>query len=87
MFDIVPANTSLIYANNCTPNYIYKQLATLIKRVASNDTLYSEYFKNWDLDKMRKLHKRYCSEYFICATCRKVWETLYHRKCGNQATG
>ena len=83
VFDIVPANTSLIYANNYTP----KELATLIKRVASNDTLYSEYFKNWDLDKMRKLHERYCSEYFICATCRKVWETLYHRKCGNQATG
>ena len=82
VFDLVPANTSLIYANNYTP----KELATLIKRVASNDTLYSEYFKNWDLAKMRKLHERYCSEYFICATCRKVWETLYHRKCGNEAT-
>ena len=82
VFDLVPANTSLIYANNYTP----KQLAKLIKRVASNDTLYSEYFKNWDYAKMRKLHKRYCSEYFICATCRKVWETLYHRKCGNETT-
>ena len=65
MFDIVPANTSLIYANNYTP----KQLATLIKHVASNDTLYSKYFKNWDLDKMRKLHKRCCSEYFILLLC------------------
>ena len=79
VFDLAVANASLIYANNYTP----KELATLIKRVASNDTLYSEYFKNWDLAKMRKLYKQYCSEYFICATCRKVWETLYHRKCGN----
>ena len=83
VFDLVPANTSLIYANNYTP----EELAKLIKRIDSNDTLYSEYFKNWDLVKMRKLHEQYCSEYFICATCRKVWETLYHRKCGNQATG
>ena len=80
VFDLVPANTSLIYANNYTP----KELAALIKRVASNDTLYSEYFKNWDLAKIHKLHEQYCSEYFICATCRKVWETLYHRKCVNQ---
>ena len=82
VYDLVPANTSLIYATNYTP----KELAQLIKRVASNDTLYSEYFKSWDLVKMRKLHERYCSEYFMCATCRKVWETLYHRKCGNEAT-
>ena len=83
VFDLAIANTSFIYANNYTP----KELAQLIKRIDSNDTLYSEYFKNWDLVKMRKLHEQYCSEYFICATCRKVWETLYHRKCGNQATG
>ena len=83
VYDLVPANTSLIYANNYTP----EELAKLMKRIDSNDTLYSEYFKNWDLVKMRKLHEQYCSEYFICATCRKVWETLYHRKCGNQATG
>ena len=83
VFDLVPANTSLIYANNYTP----KELAELIKRIDSNDTLYSEYFKNWDLNKMRKLHDQYCSDYFICAICKKVWETLYHRKCDSQATG
>ena len=77
VFDLVPANTSLIYANNYTP----KQLAELIQRIANDDSLYSEYFKNWDLVKMRKLHERYCSEHFVCATCRKVWETLYKRKC------
>ena len=82
VLDLVPANTSLIYATDYTP----KELAKLIHRIASNDTLYSEYFKNWDLSKMRKLHEQYCSENFICATCRKVWETLYHRKCGNEAT-
>ena len=79
VFDLVPANTSLIYANNYTP----KQLAELIQRIANDDSLYSEYFKNWDLVKMRKLHERYCSEYFICAACRKVWERLYKRKCGS----
>ena len=78
VFDLVPANTSLIYANNYTP----KELAELIHRIASNDTLYSEYFKNWDLAKMRKLHEQYCSEYFICAICKKVWRTLHNRKCG-----
>ena len=79
VFDLVPANTSLIYANNFTP----KELAELIKRIDSNDTLYSEYFKNWDLNKMRKLHIRYCSEYFTCAICKTIREMLYHRKCGS----
>jgi len=79
VFDLVPANTSLVYANNYTP----EELAKLIKRIASNDTLYSEYFKNWDLTKMHKLYKQYCSEHFICATCKKVWDILYDRKCRN----
>ena len=78
VFDLVPSNSSFIYANDYTP----KQLADLIQRIASDDTLYSQYFTNWDLSKMRKLHKRYCSEHFICVTCRKVWEILYERKCG-----
>jgi len=79
VFDFVPANTSFVYANNYTP----EELAKLIKRVGSNDTLYSEYFKNWDLTKVHKLYKQYCSKHFICATCRKVWNILYNRKCGN----
>ena len=78
VFDLVPSKSSLIYANDYTP----KELAELIKRIDSNNTLYSQYFANWDLSKMRKLHEQYCSEHFICATCRKVWEILYNRKCG-----
>jgi len=79
VFDLVPANTSFVYANNYTP----EELAKLIERVGSNDTLYSEYFKNWDLAKMHKLYKQYCSKHFICATCKKVWDILYDRKCRN----
>jgi len=79
VFDLVPANTSFVYANNYTP----EKLAKLIKRVGTNDTLYSEYFKHWNLSKMHKLYKQYCSEHFICATCKKVWDILYDRKCGN----
>ena len=78
VFDLVPSNSSFIYANDYTP----KQLADLIQRIASDNTLYSQYFTNWDLSKMRKLHERYCSEHFICTTCRKVWDILYERKCG-----
>ena len=79
VFDIVPANTSLIYANDYTP----KELAKLITRVANDDTLYSEYFKNWDLAKMRKLHEQYCTVHLSCATCNMVWSMLHDRKCGN----
>ena len=78
VFDLVPSKSSLIYANDYTP----EELAELIKRIDSNDTLYSQYFANWDLSKMHKLHKQYCSEHFVCATCRKVWDILYNRKCG-----
>ena len=78
VFDLTPSNSSLIYANDYSP----KELAELIKRIDSNDTLYSQYFTNWDLSKMRKLHEQYCSEHFICTTCRKVWDILYNRKCG-----
>ena len=78
VFDFSPANHSLIYANNYTP----KELAEVIKRIGNNDTLYSEFFKNWDLVKLHKLHKRYCSEDYVCTICRKVWEKLYNRKCG-----
>ena len=66
--------------------YTPEELAKLIKRVGSNDTLYSGYFKNWDLAKMHKLYKQYCSEHFICATCGKVWNMLYNRKCDNKET-
>ena len=79
VFDLTPNNSSLIYANDYSP----KELAELIKRIDSNNTLYSQYFTNWDLSKMRKLHEQYCSEHFICTTCRKVWDILYNRKCGN----
>ena len=79
VFDIVPANTSLIYANDYTP----KELAELITRVANDDTLYSEYFKNWDLAKMHRLHEQYCTVYPSCATCNMVWSMLHDRKCGN----
>ena len=79
VFDMVPANTSLIYANDYTP----KELADLIMRVANNHTLYSEYFKNWDLAKMRGLHEQYCKVYPSCATCNMVWNMLRNRKCGN----
>ena len=77
VFDLVPANSSLIYANNYSP----KELAELIQCIANNDTLYSQYFTNWDLDKMHKLHEKYCLEHFTCVTCRKVWSILYNRKC------
>lgn len=77
VFDFVPANTSLIYANNYSP----KELAALIQRISNNDTLYSQYFTNWDLKKLHKLHEKYCSVDFICATCREVWRILYKRKC------
>ena len=77
VFDLVPANTSLIYANDYSP----KELAKLIEQIANNDTLYSQYFANWDLNKMRKLHQQYCVEHFICRICREVWNMLYKRKC------
>lgn len=77
VFDLVPANSSLIFANNYRP----KELAELIQHIANNDSLYSQYFANWDLSKMRKLHKQYCSEHFTCTACRKVWNILYNRKC------
>ena len=77
VFDLVPGNSTFIYANDYTP----KELAELIKRIDSNDTLYSQYFTNWDLSKMHKLDEQYCSEYFMCKICRKVWEKLYKRKC------
>ena len=77
VFDFIPSNNSLIYANQYSP----KELAELIKNIAGNDTAYSEYFKNWDLMMMRKLHEQYCSEGFVCAICRKVWEILYNKKC------
>ena len=77
VFDLVPGDSTLVYANDYTP----KELAELIKRVDSNDTLYHQYF-NWDLSKMRKLDEEYCSEYFMCRICRKVWESLRDRKCG-----
>lgn len=77
VFDLVPANSSLIYANNYSP----KELAGLIQRIANNDTLYGQFFTNWDLSKMRKLHEQYCLEHFTCPTCRKVWELLYNKKC------
>ena len=77
VFDLVPGDSTLVYANDYTP----KELAELIKRVDSNDTLYHQYF-NWDLSKMRKLDEEYCSEYFMCRICRKVWESLRNRKCG-----
>ena len=77
VFDWIPSNSSLIIANDYSP----KELAELIKRIDNNDTLYSQYFANWDLSKMLKLHERYCSENFICATCKKVWDILYDRKC------
>ena len=77
VFDLVPGNSTFIYANDYTP----KELAELIKRIDSNDTLYSQYFTNWDLSKMHKLDEQYCSEYFMCKICRKVWEKLYNRKC------
>ena len=77
VFDLVPGNSTLIFANDYSP----KELAELIKRIDSNDTLYSQYFTNWDLPKMHKLDEQYCSEYFMCRICRKVWEKLYNRKC------
>ena len=77
VFELVPGNSTFIYANDYTP----KELAELIKRIDSNDTLYSQYFTNWDLSKMRKLDEQYCSEYFMCKICRKVWEKLHNRKC------
>ena len=81
VFDFIPTNTSLIYANNYTP----KELAKLIKHIGTNDTLYSEFFKNWDLVKMRNLHEQYCSEHFICTICREVWKKLYKGKCGDNS--
>ena len=78
VYEFSPANHSLINASNYTP----KELAEMIKRIGNNDTLYSEFFKNWDLVKVHKLHKQYCSEDYVCTICRKVWEKLYNRKCG-----
>ena len=80
VFDLIPGSSTLIYANDYTP----KELAELIKRIDSNDTLYKQYFTNWDLLKMHKLKEKYCSEYFMCTTCRKIWEILYNRKCGKK---
>ena len=82
VFDVIPGNHTLIYANDYTP----KELTELIKRIDSNDTLYAQYFTNWDLSKMRKLHEKYCSEFFLCTTCRRVWEMLSDRKCGIKRT-
>ena len=80
VFDLIPGSSTLIYANDYTP----KELAELIKRIDSNDTLYKQYFTNWDLSKMHKLKEQYCSEHFMCTTCRKIWEILYNRKCGKK---
>ena len=77
VFDLVPGKSTFIYANDYTP----KQLAELIKRIDNNDTLYRQYF-NWDLSIIRELDEKYCSEYFMCRLCEKVWELLYNRKCG-----
>ena len=77
VFDLIPGNSTLVYANDYSP----KELAELIKRVDSNDTLYRQYFTNWDLSKIVKLKEQYCSEYFMCTACRKTWEILYNRKC------
>ena len=77
VFDLVPGKSTFIYANDYTP----KQLAELIKRIDNDDTLYRQYF-NWDLSVIRKLDEKYCSEYFMCRLCKKVWQLLYNRKCG-----
>ena len=77
VFDMVPSNSSLIFANDYSP----KELAALIHNIANNRTLYSQYFANWDLSVMENLHQRYCLEHFTCISCRKVWEILYKRKC------
>ena len=82
VFDVVPGNHTLIYANDYTP----KELAELMKRIDSNDTLYAQYFANWDLSKMRRLHEKYCSEFFMCAICRRVWKSLSEQKCGIKST-
>ena len=80
VFDLIPGSSTLIYANDYTP----KELAELIKSIDSDDSLYKQYFTNWDLSKMQKLKEQYCSEYFMCTTCRKIWEILYNRKCGKK---
>ena len=82
IFDLIPGNSTFIYAKDYTP----KQLADLIKRIDNDDSLYHQYFTNWDLDKLRKLDEQYCSEYFMCTTCKRVWEMMYERKCGRKQT-
>ena len=77
VFDMVPANSSLIFANDYSP----KELAALIHNIANNRTLYSQYFAKWDLSVMESLHQKYCLEHFTCTACRKVWEILHKRKC------
>ena len=77
VYDLIPNNSSIIIANDYTP----KELGELIQRIDNNDTLYAQYFADWDLSKMHRLHERYCAEHFICNTCKKVWDVLYRRKC------
>ena len=77
VFDMVPSNSSLIFANDYSP----KELAELVGSIANNRTLYSQYFTNWDLSVMENLHEKYCLEHFTCKACRKVWEILRKRKC------
>jgi len=75
IFHLIPGNHTIIYA----PDYTPKQLAEYIKRIDQDKKLYASFFQNWDLEKIRTLHKKYCAEHFMCRVCRKTLELKYHQ--------
>lgn len=76
VFDLIPGNHTIIYARDYTP----KQLADYIKKIDNDEEMYSNFFKNWDLEKMSKLHKMYCYDHFMCRICKKALEVRYHQE-------
>ncbi|XP_065909754.1 alpha-(1,3)-fucosyltransferase B-like [Dysidea avara] len=76
VFDYIPGNHTIIYA----PDYTPRQLAEYINQIENDEVLYSNFFKDWNLEKMLALHKQYCYDHFMCRICRKALEVRYHQE-------
>jgi len=80
VFDLIPGNHTIIYAPDFTP----RKLAEYIKKIDSDETLYYSFFKNWNLEKIRTIYKKYCKDHFMCKICRKTLEIKYQKSgCTN----
>lgn len=73
VFDLIPGDHTIIYAPDFTP----KKLAEYIQKIDNNQTLYSSFFRNWNLEKIKTIHEKYCKEHFMCKVCRKSLEIKY----------